>query len=147
MKDSATMTEQQKIEWLQQYQRARRGERLANLALELAREEATRISPVLDGMPRKSGHSDRVPRAAEQLAEAESACADAALICHRARQAVRQAIAGVPDADQREVLHRRYLLGQTLTAISGQMMLDYRWVRRLHRRALDTLTPQEQSWA
>ena len=62
-----------KQDWMDRYLRARRREALTARTLEEARSAAARVSPVLDGMPRPGGHSDRVPPSAERLAEAEHA--------------------------------------------------------------------------
>ena len=87
-------------------------------------------------MPRPGGHSDRVPPSAERLAEAEHAHNIALAEMRQARGEVQQAVGSVRDRTGREVLYRRYLLGQPLLQVSQEMMLEYRWVRRLHRRAL-----------
>ena len=82
-----------------------------------------RVSPVLDGMPRPSGHSDRVPPSAERLAEAEHAHNIALAEMRQARGEVQQAVGSVRDRTGREVLYRRYLLGQPLLQVSQEMML------------------------
>jgi DNA-directed RNA polymerase specialized sigma subunit len=49
------------------------------------------------------------------------------------------------DGRYREVLRRRYLWGQTLEKIAADLRFDYRWVKRLHGRALaefQKLTPE-----
>lgn len=49
------------------------------------------------------------------------------------------------DGRYREVLKRRYLCGQSLERIAVDLCFDYRWVRRLHGRALiefQKLTPE-----
>lgn len=127
---------EQKIDWLNQYRRAVRRMELTGLALEEAREAVQRMTPVLDGLPRPSGHSDKTARAAERLAAAEQAHTAAVLDCRQARSRVQWSISTLYDPTEQELLRRRYLLGQTLTQISQQMHLEYRWLRRLHRRAV-----------
>ena len=126
-----------KQDWMDRYLRARRREALTARTLEEARSAAARVSPVLDGMPRPGGHSDRVPLSAERLAEAEHAHNIALAEMRQARGEVQQAVGSVRDRTGREVLYRRYLLGQPLLQVSQEMMLEYRWVRRLHRRAVE----------
>ena len=49
------------------------------------------------------------------------------------------------DGRYREVLKRRYLCGQSLERIAVDLCFDYRWVKRLHGRALvefQKLTPK-----
>ena len=42
----------------------------------------------------------------------------------------------IVDGRYREVLSRRYLRGQSLEAIAVEMGYNYRWIQRLHRRAV-----------
>ena len=127
---------EQKIDWLSWYLLARKKVQMARFDLENARGAAVRLSPVLDGMPRAAGgHSDKTARAAERLAAAEEAARSAEQGCRQARAEVEWSISTVGDETLQELLRRRYLLGQTLTEISDQMHIEYRWLRRLHRRA------------
>lgn len=51
----------------------------------------------------------------------------------------------IADGRYREVLKRRYLRGQTLERIAVDLCFDYRWVKRLHGRAIvefQKLTPE-----
>lgn len=127
---------EEKIQWLSRYRKALRRQQLLAIDLEQARGRVLCHAPAVDGMPRASGHSDRTGRAAERLMQAETRCAAAAADTHRIRSEVQWSISTVFDPTQRELLRRRYLLGQTLTEISEQMHLEYRWVRRLHRKAV-----------
>ncbi|MBE5038403.1 hypothetical protein INF35_11450 [Subdoligranulum sp. DSM 109015] len=127
---------EEKIQWLSRYRKALRRQQLLAMDLEQARGMVLCHAPAVDGMPRASGHSDRTGRAAERLMRAETRCAAAAADTHRIRSEVQWSISTVFDPTQRELLRRRYLLGQTLTEISEQMHLEYRWVRRLHRKAV-----------
>lgn len=139
------MTKQQidrKIDWLGQYLRAQRRLCLAENELQEARAAALHMGPKLDGMPRASQPGNKTARAAERLARAESALTAAKTECHLARRNVEQAIAVLRctgDDTQPEILRRRYLLGQTLGQISEAMGIEYRWLRRLHRRAVERL--------
>lgn len=127
---------EEKIQWLSRYRRAVQRQQLLAMDLEQARGAVLCHAPTADGMPRSPGHSDRTGRAAERLMRAETRCAAAAADTHRIRSEVQWSISTVFDPTQRELLRRRYLLGQTLTEISEQMHLEYRWVRRLHRKAV-----------
>ena len=51
-----------------------------------------------------------------------------------------RAISAVPDAVQREVLTRRYLLFQKWERIAEEMQMDLRWIFRIHSKALNQLT-------
>ena len=127
---------EEKIQWLSRYRKALRRQQLLAMDLEQARGMVLCHAPAVDGMPRASGHSDRTGRAAERLMRAETRCAAAAADTHRIRSEVQWSISTVFDPTQRELLRRRYLLGQTLTEISEQMPGGYRWVRRPTRQAV-----------
>ena len=59
------------------------------------------------------------------------------------REAVRREVVAVldqvADARDHEILRRRYLLGQRFEEIAVEMCLEYRWVRRRHKRAVSDL--------
>ena len=52
------------------------------------------------------------------------------------------AICAVQDERLREILRRRYILGQTLEKAAEAMTRDYRWTKRLHHRAVEQLAPE-----
>ena len=61
------------------------------------------------------------------------------------RQEAEAHIDALRDGRYREVLKRRYLRGQSLERIAVDLCFDYRWVKRLHSRALvefQKLTPK-----
>lgn len=57
-----------------------------------------------------------------------------------ARQRVEVLIASVPDAVQREVLTRRYIIGQRWESIAVDMDYEVRHIYRLHGNALSVLS-------
>lgn len=61
------------------------------------------------------------------------------------RETAKKLIDALNDWRYREVLKRRYLCGQTLERIAVDLCFDYRWVKRLHGRAIvefQKLTPE-----
>ena len=61
------------------------------------------------------------------------------------RMEAEELIEKIVDGRYREVLKRRYLRGQTLERIAVDLCFDYRWVKRLHGRAIvefQKLTPE-----
>lgn len=61
------------------------------------------------------------------------------------RTEAEELIEQIADGRYREVLKRRYLWGQTLERIAVDLCFDYRWVKRLHGRAIvefQKLTPE-----
>ena len=57
-----------------------------------------------------------------------------------ARQRAEMLIASVPDAVQREVLTRRYIIGQRWESIAIDMDYEVRHIYRLHGNALSILS-------
>ncbi len=58
----------------------------------------------------------------------------------QAKSAAEEILARVPeDLNMREILRMRYIHFMRWQAISDCLMLDLRWVMRLHKRALDSL--------
>lgn len=52
------------------------------------------------------------------------------------REEAKALIERIADGRYREVLSRRYLQGQSLEAVAVGMGYNYRWIQRLHRRAV-----------
>lgn len=52
------------------------------------------------------------------------------------RKEAKVLIERIADGRYREVLHRRYLQGQTLEEIAVDLRYNYRWIKRLHGRAM-----------
>lgn len=57
-----------------------------------------------------------------------------------ARQKAEEIISSVPNPTQREVLTRRYIIGQRWEDIAECMHYNLKWVYKLHGRALEKLT-------
>ncbi len=57
-----------------------------------------------------------------------------------ARKKADMLIGTVSDPNQREVLTRRYIIGEKWELIAENMNYDIKWVYKLHRRALEKLT-------
>lgn len=57
------------------------------------------------------------------------------------RFSIEYTIERVPDESQKEILTRRYLLFEKWEKIAVDMDIDLRWVYRLHKKALQTITP------
>lgn len=60
------------------------------------------------------------------------------LVC--LRKYTEEIIAKVPDLTQREVLTRRYIIGQRWEDIAECMHYNLKWIYKLHGRALEKLT-------
>ena len=102
-------------------------------------EKATMITPTISDMPKGSG-TDKIQNAVCRIADIE---ADINREIDRQidlRERIKTAICAIPDGRLRDLMKYRYIDGLTWEQIAVTMRLDYRWVLRLHERALSELT-------
>lgn len=130
------MTDQDKKRWLWRYQEAVRMERELMQELETLNARATGMTNALTGMPGGGGDGQKLPRAVEGIVSARKELKDQIETCNAVRREVKTAIEQVPDTREREVLRRRYLLGQRWENIAVETHTALRHVYRLHRAAL-----------
>ena len=133
------MTYPEKIAYLYRYRDALRREKTIADEIEALRAEAARVTQALTGMP-GGGDGPAIPRAVERIADAESRLASAYGAALAVRAEVKDAIDTVADPLRRDILTRRYILGQRWERIAADLDRDKRWVLRLHHRAVDGLT-------
>ena len=130
---------QRKVAWLKRYQESLRAERRLIEELAQLRAEAASVSQALSGMPSDGGDGQAIPRAVERIADAESRLASAYGTALAERSRVKDAIDTVPDPLRRDILTRRYILGQRWERIAADNDLVMRQVFRLHHRAVESL--------
>ena len=134
------MTYDEKIAFLRRYRDAQRTMRRLLEELAQLRAEAASVSAALSGMPSGGGDGQAIPRAVERIADAESRLASAYGTALAERSRVKDAIDTVPDPLRRDILIRRYILGQRWERVAADLDRDLRWVLRLHHRAVEDLT-------
>ena len=134
------MTYDEKIAFLRRYRDAQRTMRRLLEELQQLQAEATSVSQALSGMPSGGGDGQAIPRAVERIADAESRLVSAYGAALSELNWVKDAIDTVPDPLRRDILTRRYILGQRWERIAADIDRDLRWVLRLHHRAVDELT-------
>lgn len=134
------MNYEEKKAWLRRYQAALRTQRELELEVQQLQSSAERVTPLLSGSPAGGGDGQALPRAVERLLDSKAELERAVAQCDAVRREVAGVIAALPPGREQEVLRRRYILGQRFEQISVDMHLDYRWVRRLHSRAVANLT-------
>ena len=132
------MTYPEKIAYLYRYRDALRREKTIADEIEVLRAEAARVTQALTGMP-GGGDGQAIPRAVERILDAQQRLAAEAARCAAARAEVRAAIDTVPDPLRRDILTRRYILGQRWEKIAAAHHLVLRQVFRLHHQAVDGL--------
>ena len=133
------MTYDEKIAFLRRYHDAQRTMRRLLEELQQLQAEATSVSQALSGMPSGGGDGQAIPRAVERIADAESRLVSAYGAALAECSRVKDAIDTVPDPLRRDILTRRYILGQRWERIAADNDLVMRQVFRLHHRAVESL--------
>ena len=94
-------------------------------------------------MPGGGGDGQALPRAVESIIAAQQELQAQINVCGAVRREVVAALDQVADERDYEILRRRYLLEQRFEQIAVEMCLEYRWVRRRHKKAIVAMTIQE----
>lgn len=134
------MSYKETLDWLHRYRDSLRRQQVLGQELAQLRAMAEGLTRSPDSVPGCGGPGDRLPCAVGQLVEAQARLEEQVAVCLRQRGEVLAAIHTVGDARMREVLRRRHILGEKFEAIAAEMHLDLRWVYRLHRRAVQSVT-------
>lgn len=129
----------EKIAFLRRYREAVRQEETLAQEIEALRTQAARVTQALTGMP-GGGDGQAIPRAVEQIADAQQQLQEEAARAADVRASVCAAIDGVADPLRRDILTRRYILGQRWERIAADNHRDLRWMLRLHHRTVEDLT-------
>ena len=138
------MENERKKEYLKGYIYSIRKEQRLKEQIEELRSQQMFPSVNHDGMPQGNAHSDLSGYVARLVALIS-------LLEHEQAMAVRQykeihdRIYQMQDGAEKEVLIRRYLMGRTWEQIAVDMDYNYRWVLRLHGRALKNFEISEIS--
>lgn len=99
----------------------------------------TKTTPVYSDMPKSTNEADKVAQAG--MARAQIAGELAQEICELAlaKRKIERDIQGIEDEKQRLILEKRYIDGLTFERIAEDMDYDSRWIRRLHKKAIEEL--------
>lgn len=133
------MNYEEKVCWLRRYQDSLRLERTLREELAAQQSSACKTTAALTGMPGAASDGQSLARSVERITKAQQELQAQIDACCAVRQEVAAAINRVTDERDQEILRRRYLLGQSFEKIAAEMRLEYRWVRRLHKRAIVTI--------
>ena len=108
---------------------------------ELATKTTTAMSPA---RVKSSGEPDKLAGIIARIVDMEREVDDSIDRLQDTKRQVEDAIAGVRDPRERKVLTLRYINGLRWEEIAVRLNYDYRWVLRLHGKALEKLnTPQK----
>lgn len=129
------MNNEEKKQYLRRYQEAKKRAKMIQEEIDELRSSKTSPVGLGDGMPHGSGTSDLSGYAArlDELLRELEAEKEMQMVTYRE---IRQQISMVPDPTEQEILSRRYLLEQRWEKISVEMNYDYRYVLKLHGKAL-----------
>lgn len=130
------MNYEEKVHWLRRYRDALRSEEELRQELEDQRSRACKTTAALTGMPGGGGDGQALPRAVESIVAIQQELQAQINICGAIRREVVAALDQVADERDHEILRRRYLRGQKFEQIAVEMNLEYRWVRRLHKKCV-----------
>lgn len=139
------MTYEEKVRWLRRYQESLRREQELAEEVERLQSEATRITPLLSGMPGGPGDGQKLSRAVESVISAKEILQGQIVQCEEIRREVIEVIESVCDQRENEILRRRYLLGQQWEKVGEKMGLSSKWVRNIHRTTLEFIDIKEKS--
>ncbi len=132
----ATPENKAKIEYLERYKLLEK--EVARLCDEYARwtERATVLSPTITDMPKGGGQSDPVQRAVIAMCDLGADIGKKMDTLSRVRCEIECALQSIEDGTLRLLMEYRYLNGMTWEEVAVKMNYNYRWVLRLHGRAL-----------
>lgn len=133
------MNYEEKVHWLQRYRDTLQLEEELRQELEDQRSRACKTTAALTGMPGGGGDGQALPRAVESIIAAQQELQAQINLCGATRREVVAVIDQIEEERGHEILRRRYLLGQRFEQIAVEMCLEYRWVRRLHKRAVENI--------
>lgn len=128
----------EKIAWLRRYREAVQREETLAQEIEALRCQAARVTQALTGMP-GGGDGQAIPRAVERIMETQMLLAAEAVRAVNVHDQVKAAIDGVTDPLRRDILTRRYILGQRWERIAADNNFTLRRVLQLHHSTVDRM--------
>ena len=128
----------EKIAWLRRYREAVQREETLAQEIEALRTQAARVTQALTGMP-GGGDGQAIPRAVERILEAQEKLQDQADRTAESRAQVADAIDGVADPLRRDILTRRYILGQRWERIAADNNFTLRRVLQIHHKTVEAM--------
>lgn len=125
--------------WLWRYRQALREETRLRERIRTATARATATTPCLSLTMGRSGPGDKIGAAVELLVAEQATLCDQLAATHTILEEITKSISGLEDPMQREVLELRYVDGLKWWQIANRMYISERWVRSLHRKALEVM--------
>lgn len=130
------MTRREKVEWLSRYRDAVRMQQQLCDELEEAQTNATRITPLLSGMPGGGADGDKLAKAVERVVECRQRLIARVGDAQAVRNEVEAAIDTVPNETGRVILRARFVTGKRVEHIAPMIGYSVPQTFRLYRLAL-----------
>ncbi len=133
------MTSQEKKKYLSQYSKIDRLIDSKLLECEKWRARAEKMSPSYSALPKANSGENSLELAVEHIVELEKEIDKEVDKLVELRRSIQQAIYAIEDDHLKELLEYRYIKGMKWEEVAVKMNYDYRWVLRLHGKALSQL--------
>ncbi len=134
------MTNQEKKKWLLEYRRLEQNIERDMEELQRLESRAEKITSMVSDMPKGSQQGDSLQRSVEKICELKVSLNQRIDAAVEKRKEIETVIETLEDKTLQLLLRYRYIDGMTWEQITVKMRYDYRWVLRLHGRALERLT-------
>lgn len=129
----------EKIVWLRRYRDGQRSQRELETELKEQEEDVCRVTSLLS-FPFRDGSEDaRNQQVLQSMWDVQRRLVNQIEECTAIRHEVENLINQVEDPLDRDILRRRYLLGQQWKQIAKAIPMDFRNVTKRHRRAVEQL--------
>lgn len=132
------MTTEEVKTWLRSYRYLKSEAERLEEELAYWRSKAEKMTRELSGMPSGSGGRDKVPACVEKIWELEREFNTKLSDMVEQRQAIERAIESLPNK-QKQLMRYRYIDGMKWEKVAVEMNMEYRWVLRIHGRALQEI--------
>lgn len=134
-----------KKEFLNQYLNAEKEIGIKLDQISRLRELSTKITQTLTPDKVKSNSENRLESSVSKIVDIEREIGTSVDQLERIRLQVESVINSVPNVNQRNVLRLRYISGMKWEQIAVKLNYDYRWVLRLHGKALNKIAIESHS--
>lgn len=131
-----------KVAYLESYRESIDQEAAIHDEIEEVMSRACKITSSWSLVPGGGGNATGNPKiegAVDSLLKLQTCLAEQVIMSGQLRGNIEAAIKSVSDQRQRNILRMRYINGLSLKEISKRTSTDYRWIRELHKRALEQI--------
>lgn len=133
------MTNQEKIQFLRQYRSILEKIEILQKDLIRWRELGEKVTPSLTGMPQGGQNVPKVEQSAIMICDTKKEISERIRQLSSVYVQILSAIDTVDDISLQNLLHRRYIEGQTFERIAVEMHYSWRHVHRQHKQALSEI--------